>query len=90
MTSIKLKFRPSSVPGKGGTLYYQVIHNRIVRRVNTGFHIYDYEWNAESENIILPEAKHPRFDRLSAINRETQWDINRFNHIAERMDIQLP
>lgn len=85
MTSIKLKFRSSSVQGKDGVLFFQIIHNRVLRRIATGFHIYDYEWDAESEAIIIPEARHPRYDRLSAIQREVQWNINRFDHIAEGM-----
>lgn len=28
MTTVKIKFRPSSVDGKEGTVYYQVIHGR--------------------------------------------------------------
>ena len=28
MTSIKVKFRPSTVTGKMGSIYYQVIHGR--------------------------------------------------------------
>ena len=30
MTSIKVKFRPSTVDGKEGGLYFQIIHNRVV------------------------------------------------------------
>ncbi len=29
MATVKLKFRPSSVDGKEGSVYYQVIHNRV-------------------------------------------------------------
>lgn len=36
MATIKLKFRPSSVPGTEGTLYYQVIHKRKVKWISTG------------------------------------------------------
>lgn len=85
MTSIKLKFRSSSVQGKEGVLFFQIIHNRVLRRIATGFHIYDYEWDAESETIIIPDAKHSRYDRLSSIHREVQWNINRFDYIAEGM-----
>ena len=35
MASVKVKFRPSSIDGKEGSIYYQVIHNRVVRRNNT-------------------------------------------------------
>lgn len=37
MASVKVKFRPSTVNGKEGTLYYQVIHNRVVRQINTEY-----------------------------------------------------
>ena len=29
MASIKLKFRPSTVQGEPGAIFYRVIHNRI-------------------------------------------------------------
>ena len=32
MVSIKLKFRPSTIEGKAGSLYYQVIYMRKVRQ----------------------------------------------------------
>ena len=33
ITSIKVKFRPSTVDGKEGGLYFQIIHNRVVRQL---------------------------------------------------------
>ena len=35
MASVKVKFRPSIIEGKTGTLYLQVIHRRIVRSQKT-------------------------------------------------------
>ena len=40
MASVKVKFRPSTVNGKEGTLYYQVIHNRVVRQINTEYKLF--------------------------------------------------
>ena len=31
MATVKIKFRPSSVDGREGTVYYQVIHGRVAR-----------------------------------------------------------
>jgi hypothetical protein len=39
MTSIKVKFRPSTVDGKEGGLYFQIIHNRVVRQLNTDYKV---------------------------------------------------
>lgn len=43
MASVKVKFRPSTVNGKEGTLYYQVIHNRVVRQINTEYKLFASE-----------------------------------------------
>lgn len=37
MASVKVKFRPSTIGGKEGTIYYQVIHNRVVRQIYTDY-----------------------------------------------------
>lgn len=83
MTSIKLKYRPSAVQGKEGTLFYQIIHNRTLRRITTGHHIYNNEWCVNDESIIIPDEETPRKERLTAICNDIQWDIKRFNGIVE-------
>ena len=37
MTKTKIKYRASSVGMKEGTLYYQVIHNRVTRQTHTEY-----------------------------------------------------
>lgn len=51
MTSIKVKFRPSTVDGKEGGLYFQIIHNRVVRQQNTDYKVFAEEWDAETETL---------------------------------------
>mgnify|MGYP001070564892 CR=1 FL=1 len=53
MTSIKVKFRPSSVRGKEGTIYYQIIRGRVVRQLKTNYRIYAEEWNENRATVIL-------------------------------------
>lgn len=53
MTSIKVKFRPSMVDGKEGGLYFQIIHNRVVRQLNTDYKVFAEEWDAESESVVV-------------------------------------
>ena len=60
MVSIKLKFRPSTIDGKEGSLYYQVIYKRVIRQIATHYKIMPNEWykneietyEAELENGI--------------------------------------
>lgn len=53
MASIKLKFRPSTVKGREGTLFFQIIHQRQVRQIYTELHIVEEEWNMEKGTIII-------------------------------------
>ena len=54
MATIKLKFRPSSVEEKEGTLYYQVIHKRNVKWISTDYHVFQNEWDEKAANITIP------------------------------------
>lgn len=53
MATIKLKYRSSSVKGKDGSLFFQIIHQRQVRQVSTCLHVSDEEWNAKDASIII-------------------------------------
>jgi len=53
MTTVKVKFRASSVPTREGTLFYRIIHNRVVRQVDTGCKLYPHEWNAKDADIVF-------------------------------------
>lgn len=56
MTSVKVKFRPSTVTGKMGSIYYQVIHGRTVRQINTNYKILSSEWNQQMGHIVNPHS----------------------------------
>ena len=45
MASVKVKFRPSTIEGKEGTVYYQIIQNRVIRQLKTDYRIFTDEWN---------------------------------------------
>lgn len=45
-TSIKIKFRKSTVEGKAGTVFYQIIHKRQMARINTDIRVHPHEWNS--------------------------------------------
>ena len=53
MATIKVKFRVSSVEMKEGSLYYQVIHNRLARQVHTGYKLFPSEWDAGISEIVM-------------------------------------
>ena len=51
-TSVKVKFRTSRVPGKAGSIYYQVTHDRQVRRIATRIRILPAWWDAAAGHIL--------------------------------------
>lgn len=85
MVSIKLKFRPSMVSGKLGSLYYQVIYKREVRQVLTEYKIFVYEWDSDNESLILSTTDMLRYNYLSAAKQKIECDNRRFQHIIRRL-----
>lgn len=78
----KVKFRQSSANDKEGTIYYQVIHNRVARQVTTGYKVYVWEWDEKHRNIIMQHDTE-RTNMLMSIRDKMRWDMNRFNRIME-------
>ena len=86
MTSIKVKFRPSTIDGKEGTIYYQVIKDRVVRQQKTDYHIYANEWNGNSSEVVLPRYDKSRELYLMGIMEKIQIDIRHFDKIINTLE----
>lgn len=52
MATVKVKLRPSSVKGKAGTIYYQIIHTRRTQHITTTLHVFPEEWDAENGTLL--------------------------------------
>lgn len=86
MTSVKVKFRPSTVTGKMGSIYYQVIHGRMVRQISTNYKILSSEWNQQEEYIIDPRSSQNRFSILQDTREKIKWDQERLIKIITSLD----
>ena len=82
MTSIKVKFRPSSVRGKEGTIYYQIIRGRVVRQLKTNYRIYAEEWNENRATVILCGCNNERYGYLFLLRGRINRDIRRLEKIS--------
>lgn len=80
MATVKVKFRPSTVDGREGTIYYQVIHNRVARQVTTDYKVYVTEWDKKHRNLVIVSASE-RANRLLVLSEKIRWDMERFNRI---------
>ena len=85
MTSIKVKFRPSTVDGKEGGLYFQIIHNRVVRQQNTDYKVFAEEWDAETENVIVNGN---RSNLLLGIQERLAWDVARLEKVVRSLETE--
>lgn len=85
MTTIKIKFRPSTVDGKEGGIYFQIIHNRVVRQLNTDYRIFATEWDEKSETII---ANGDRTNIVNAIKERLAWDIARLKKVISQLETE--
>ena len=81
MISVKLKFRPSVNIDKEGSLVFQLIHGRLVRRITSKYKIFSSEWDEHNGCIILPMKSSPRYEQLSLIRFNVEWELRRINSI---------
>ena len=87
MASVKVKFRPSSVNGKEGSIYYQVIHNRAVRQVKTDCRIFESEWNGKVSAVAVPvSASIERKNYLQSVASRIEWDVKRLTAIIALLE----
>ena len=85
MTSIKIKFRPSTVDGKEGGIYFQIIHSRVVRQLNTEYKVFAEEWNAESESVVI---KGSRSNFMLGIQERLSWDVTRMEKVVRTLETE--
>lgn len=86
MTSIKLKFRPSTNSGKEGALVFQLIHERTLRRIKSNYKILNEEWDEANEQIIVPPLSSPRHVALSLVRANVEWEMQRLRKIADELE----
>ena len=93
--SVKLCFRPSSVPQKAGRLYYQIIVRRVCYQYNSQYQIFETEWNKHT-GIVITAALSQRGKELMTIRNRTKWETEKlyevtycmFN-VADSVDYEL-
>ncbi len=76
MGNFKVKFRPSTVAGKAGTVYYQVYHARQVKTIRTDYKLYAEEWSKADARIVI-EPGSERCAYLLSVRHRLEADIRR-------------
>ena len=80
MTTVKVRFRASSVAGKEGTLYYHLIHRRKSRWLSTDYHIFPEEWN-DKKSVVIVNKRNNRQAHLQLIQSKIYWEIKKIQRV---------
>ena len=73
------------VDGKEGGLYFQIIHNRVVRQLNTDYKVFAEEWDAESESVVVNGN---RSNLLLGIQERLAWDVARLEKVVRSLETE--
>lgn len=83
MASVKVKFRPSTQAGKEGTIYYQIIHKRVIRQIKTDYRILADEWDEKNGTVMI--ATDSRSNILRSVKERINRDVKRLNTIISKL-----
>lgn len=75
MTTLKLKFKPAVVCGGEGRLYYQLIHNREVRLINSGYNILSEYWNNKKQEIDTKSDICLENQQIRLLQSKVKWEL---------------
>lgn len=85
MTSIKLKFRTHTNNNKRGVLYFQIIHNRVVKQVKTDYCIYVSEWQNGGIVSSSPISE-SRNHTLKVIRNKIAWELSKLEQVVKSFE----
>lgn len=87
MATVKMKFRPSTVSDRPGTIVYFITHRRIVRQITTGYKISSYEWDKERNDIVrLSQVSPERIGTIKSIQEKIAREKNRLDKIIRNLE----
>lgn len=85
MTTVKVKFRPSTVEGRPGTIVCLVTHRRIARQITTGYKVFPCEWDEERSEPVAA-GNDGRAAIVQSITQKLRSDMERLEAIIKRFD----
>ena len=87
-TTIKVKFRPSTVAGRPGSIVYLVTHRRVVRQITTGYKIYPDEWDEKQATLIARGDKNGdgRSQYITHVAKRIRQDMERLDAVIREQE----
>lgn len=87
MASVKVKFKPSTLVNGEGTIFYQIIHKRKVRRLFSDYHVFPSEWDDKRCNVVR-SSNADRSRHIINLRRCIGCDVERLKRIILHLDYQ--
>ncbi len=69
-----------------GAIYYQIIHERKVRQLNTEYHVMPDEWD-ENRSMVTTKQSSERKSFILSIRERIRWDVERLTKIDKSLDV---
>lgn len=85
MTKVKVKFRPSTMADRPGSLVIHVTNRQIVRQITTGYKVFPSEWD-EKRSGLVSSIGNDRKEVIRLITQSLYSDVDRLNGIIKRFD----
>ena len=66
-------------------MYFQIIHERVVKQIGTSYRIYESEWDEHRNDIVKQSLIAPnRLKTIKSVQEKIVWEKNRLNKIIEQ------
>lgn len=88
-TTVKIKFRPSTVVGRLGTIVYLVTHRRIVRQITTDYKLYPHEWDESKSTVIAinnENISNERKEVITFVDMKLRHDMDSLKMVIQNLD----
>lgn len=80
MATVKVKFRKSTVPGRTGSIYYQVSHRGKMLRIPTSLRLHPEEWETSRRQLSVAGSD-------SFVQFRIESDLAVLNRIIQRFEL---
>lgn len=72
---------------KAGTLYFQIIHNRVTRQISTGYKLFPSEWDRSTQTIVIAaDIAESRKQYLVTLENQLRVNNSKLNNIVARLE----
>lgn len=84
MATVKVKFRPSTVGGRPGSIVYFVTHRRATRQITTKHKVFPCEWDERHAKLVAPPGSE-RADTIMDIAQRIHRDLDMLDRIIDSL-----